>query len=182
MIYFGNLYCIPVYEGQLDPHSIFYEFGFSSFVKLDSELPSIYNEWVCFPCLGLLFIFLTGFCRVFPTAADLTHGFSIPHPSYGPFNLTLFPPSFPISCNDPIITIYPFICTLYLDHYKIPHAEGTIGVGVLAKAKTWAGPLHMLWFMAQNRWDMVAKSDGWHGAGEQIVCFVIVAHKLVTHL
>jgi hypothetical protein len=56
--------------------------------------------------------------------------------SYGSSDLTLFPPPFPISRNDPIITVYLFACTLCPDHYKIPHAEGTIGIGVLVKAKT----------------------------------------------
>src|SRR5882762_140408 len=120
-------------------------------------------------------------CRVFPTAADLTHGFSIPHPSYGPFNLALFPPPFPISRNDPIVTIYPFTCALRPNHYKIPHTEGSIGVGVLVKAKTWVGPLCVLRFVAQNHWDIVAECDGWNGAGERIVRFIILAHKLVTH-
>jgi hypothetical protein len=35
--------------------------------------------------------------------------------------------------------------------------------------------------MAQNRWDIVAKCDGQDGVGERIVCFIILAHKLVTH-
>jgi hypothetical protein len=48
------------------------------------------------------------------------------------------------------------------------------------KAKMWVGPLCVLQFIAQNCWDMVAECDGWDGAKEQIVCFIIVAHKLVT--
>jgi hypothetical protein len=44
-----------------------------------------------------------------------------------------------------------------------------------------AGLLHVLQFMAQNHWDMVAECDGQDGAGEWIVCFIIIAHKLVTH-
>jgi hypothetical protein len=44
----------------------------------------------------------------------------------------------------------------------------------------WAGPLCVLWFVAQNHWDMVAECDGWDGAGEWIVHFIIIAHKLVT--
>jgi hypothetical protein len=125
-----------------------------------------------------LFIYLTGLCRVSPTAADLAQSFSIPCPLYDP---SLFPPPFPISCNDPIIAVYPFACTLHPDHYKIPHTEGTIGVGVLVKAKTWVGLLHVLQFVAQNCWDMVAECESQDGVGEQIVCFIIVAHKLVTH-
>jgi hypothetical protein len=75
---------------------------------------------------------------------DLAQGFSIPRPSYSPFDPALFPPSFPISRNDSVITIYPFACTLHPDHYKVAHAEGSIGVGTLVKAKMWAGPLHVL--------------------------------------
>jgi hypothetical protein len=119
-------------------------------------------------------------CRVFPTAADLARGFSIPRPSYGPSDPALFPPPFPISRNDPVITIYPFACALRPDHYKIPHAEGSIGVGVLVKAKTWVGPLRVLRFVAQNCWDIVAECDGRDGVGERIVRFIILAHKLVT--
>jgi hypothetical protein len=48
------------------------------------------------------------------------------------------------------------------------------------KAKTWAGPLHVLQFVAQNHWDIVAECDGWNGVGEQIDHFIILAHKLVT--
>jgi hypothetical protein len=124
--------------------------------------------------------FLVVSCRVFPTAADLACGFSIPHPSYGPSDLALFPPPFPISHNDPIITIYSFACTLHPDHYKIPHTEGTIGVRVLVQAKTWVGPLCVLRFIAQNHWDMVVKCDGQDRVREQIVRFIIIAHKLMT--
>jgi hypothetical protein len=48
------------------------------------------------------------------------------------------------------------------------------------KAKTWVGPLRVLCFVAQNRWDIVAECDGWDGVGKQIVRFIILAHKLVT--
>jgi hypothetical protein len=48
------------------------------------------------------------------------------------------------------------------------------------KAKTWVGPLCVLCFVAQNHWDIVAKCDGRDGAGEWIVRFIILAHKLVT--
>jgi hypothetical protein len=44
----------------------------------------------------------------------------------------------------------------------------------------WVGPLHVLRFMAQNCWDIVAECDGQDGAGEWIVRFIILAHKLVT--
>jgi hypothetical protein len=75
---------------------------------------------------------------------DLALGFSVPCPSYDPSDPVLFPPSFPISHSDPVITIYPFACALCLNHYKVIHAEGSIEVGTLVKAKTWAGPLHVL--------------------------------------
>jgi hypothetical protein len=74
----------------------------------------------------------------------LAQGFSIPRPSYGASDPALFPPSFPISHNDSVITIYPFACALHLDHYKIAHAKGSIGVGTLVKAKIWAGLLQVL--------------------------------------
>jgi len=41
-------------------------------------------------------------------------------------------------------------------------------------------PLRVLRFVAQNRWDIVAKCDGRDGAGERIVHFIILARKLVT--
>jgi hypothetical protein len=57
--------------------------------------------------------------------------------------------------------VYPFVCTLHLDHYKIAHVEETLEVGVLVKvAKTWVGPLRVLWFVTQNHWDMVAECEG----------------------
>jgi hypothetical protein len=121
MTYFGNLYRISIYECQLDPYSISFELGFSSLVDPDPELPPLYNKQVSFLFLGsCLFKKKLVSCRVFPTATDLACGFSIPHPSYGPSDLTLFPPPFPISHNDPIITIYPFTCAFCSDHYKIP--------------------------------------------------------------
>ena len=93
----------------------------------------------------LFYFCLTVFsCKVFPTAADLACGFSIPCPSCGPSDPALFPPPFPISRNDPIVTIYSFAYTLHPDHYNIPHTEGTIGVGVLVKAKMWVRPLRVL--------------------------------------
>jgi hypothetical protein len=39
--------------------------------------------------------------------------------------------------------VYPFACALRPNHYKIAHAERTIEVGVLMKAKTWAVSLHV---------------------------------------
>jgi hypothetical protein len=44
MTYFGNLYYIPVYEGQVDPHSISSEPGFSFLVEPDPEFPPLYAE------------------------------------------------------------------------------------------------------------------------------------------
>src|SRR5882762_6732228 len=119
-------------------------------------------------------------CRVFPTAADLAHGFSIPHPSYSPSDPALFPPPFPLSRNDPVITIYSFACTLHPDHYRVSHTEGSIGVGTLVKAKTWAGPLHILQFVAQNCLYTVAKCEGRDGSGERIMHFIITSHKLMS--
>jgi hypothetical protein len=60
MTSFGNLYCIPVYEDQLDPYSISSEPRFSSLVKPDPELPP-YNKWVFFLISWVLIYFLTGF-------------------------------------------------------------------------------------------------------------------------
>jgi hypothetical protein len=57
MTYFGNLYYIPFYEGQLDFYSISSELGFSSLVEPDPEFSSSYNEWVFFSFLGFLFYF-----------------------------------------------------------------------------------------------------------------------------
>ena len=107
-------------------------------------------------------------------------GFSIPRPQYGPSNPTLFPPPFPLSRNDPVITIYPFACALRPDHYRVSHAEGSIGVGNLVKAKVWAGPLRVLRFVAQNCWDTVAECEGRGGSGERIVRFIIASHKLMS--
>jgi hypothetical protein len=45
----------------------------------------------------------------------------------------------------------------------------------------WVGPLRVLRFVAQNHWNIVAECDGQDRAGEQIVHFIILAHKLVTH-
>jgi len=73
-------------------------------------------------------------------------------------------------------TICPFACTFHPDHFNIAHEEGTIGVGLLVKVKTWVGPHCVLQFVAQNHWDMVAECEGQDGMGGWIVCFIIASH------
>jgi hypothetical protein len=47
------------------------------------------------------------------------------------------------------------------------------------KVKMWAGPLRVLQFVAQNRWDTVAECEGRDGSGERIMRFIIASHELM---
>jgi hypothetical protein len=57
MIYFRNLYCIPVSQSQLDPHIISSDPRFCSLAEPDFEFPPLYVGWVFSSCHRHLFVF-----------------------------------------------------------------------------------------------------------------------------
>jgi hypothetical protein len=118
--------------------------------------------------------------RFFPMSSRFHKIIYYSCPAYGPSKLNQFPPPYPLSRLNPIISIAVYVCSVCPDHYKIANAQGTIHVGSLVQSHKWTGPLCVLWYMAQHSQDIVAESKGQDEHGEHIVRFLVVSHRIVS--
>jgi hypothetical protein len=95
---------------------------------------------------------------------------------YGPSDPEAFPPPYPSSFFDPIISITAHSCQLSLDHFRITSVDGTVRVNDLVKDGEWDGPLHILCWVAENQVELVAECDGRDFMGRRIVRFLVFMH------
>jgi len=58
----------------------------------------------------------------YPMSSEYSEVLYYPRPAYGPSELNTFPPPYPLSHLDPIISVAAYVCSVCLDHYKIANA------------------------------------------------------------
>jgi hypothetical protein len=100
---------------------------------------------------------------------------------YGPSDPETFPPPYPLSPLDPIISITTHSCQLCLDHFHVTSVNGTVCVNDLVKDVDWDGPLHILRWVAENQVELVAECDGRDFMGHRIVRFLVFMCFRVHH-
>jgi hypothetical protein len=100
---------------------------------------------------------------------------------YGPSDLEAFPPPYPSSPLDPIISITTHSCRLRLDHFCVTSVDGTVRVNDLVQDREWDGPLRILHWVAENQVELVAECDGRDFMGRRIVRFVVFMRFRVRH-
>ena len=77
---------------------------------------------------------------------------------YGPSDPETFPPRYPSSPIDPIVSITTHSCQLCLDHFCVTSVDGT---------------MHILRWVAENQVELVAECDGRDFMGRRIVRFLV---------
>ena len=78
--------------------------------------------------------------------------------------------------------IIAHVCKVRLDHFKVNWVEGRFRVNEWVQDYSWRGPMVVIWFVAENRSELVAECMGWAELGRQITRFLVLEKSWVDRL